>query len=113
MSNKVKVTVILQSDEDPSEVMDWFEHVLTYDIGSFELDPAAVEHGEAITVEDIDGTKEYNTTAYVVEEHVWRNQWKPIHVFLDKSEAKGNCDYMNRRDNAQRDNYRIAEVELG
>lgn len=51
---KVKVTIILQSEEDPSGVLDWFEYVINDDIGSFELDPDAVEAGEAITVEEID-----------------------------------------------------------
>ena len=54
MDSKVKVTIILQSDEELSGLLEWFENALTYDIGDFKLDPEAVENGEAITVEEID-----------------------------------------------------------
>lgn len=52
MSTKFKVTILLEGDEDPSGILDWFENALTYDIGDFRLDPEAEEAGEAITVEE-------------------------------------------------------------
>ena len=53
--HKYKVTIIIESDEDPSAIMDAFEDAV--DGGSLHvevrLDEESVEDGVAITVEDV------------------------------------------------------------
>ena len=52
--SKYRVTLIIESDEDPSVLLDDFEYILTEGDIDATLDRTAVEEGEAVTVEAID-----------------------------------------------------------
>ena len=52
--SKYKVTLIIESDEDPSALLDEFEYLIESGDIEADLDRTAVEEGEAVTVEVID-----------------------------------------------------------
>jgi len=51
---RYKITIIVESDEDPSGIMDDFEYVVDSEMDTCELDPTAEEDGEAVSVESMD-----------------------------------------------------------
>ena len=52
--SKYKVTLIIESDEDPSALLDDFEYLVEEGDIDATLDRTAVDEGEAVTVEVID-----------------------------------------------------------
>lgn len=51
---KYKVTLMVESDLDPSQILDNMEYFVEEYLDDVDLDPIAVEDGEAVGVESMD-----------------------------------------------------------